>query len=55
MNIGKIKFYQYLAYKGEYIFKEYIDDLYNKRLNTDRSDLKIFYKNLMNGGYGKFG
>ena len=37
------------------IFKDFIEDLYNKRLNTDRDDLKIFYKNLMNGGYGKYG
>lgn len=35
-----IKYHRYLEYKGENIFGEFIEDLYTKRLNEKREDLK---------------
>ncbi len=53
-----IKVYSCSVYKQENIFKDYVDDIYAKRLQAIKDDDaigKILYKLLLNSLYGKFG
>lgn len=44
-----------IIFEEKPIFKEFITDIYNKRLEAKTDDMKLFYKLLMNNLYGKFG
>lgn len=56
---GHIKEVKEVAfYRGEYIFKDYVNTLYSQRLDAKKNDKKadvIFFKYLLNSLYGKFG
>lgn len=58
-NLGTvIKIYEFMRFSAEPIFKDFILNIYAKRLiakKEGRSDLVYFYKLLMNSLYGKFG
>jgi len=52
-----VKVYEVAIYKGEKIFKDYIDYFYNKRLEAKKEGNEAyayFYKIFMNSLYGKF-
>jgi len=53
-----LKIHKIRRYEGLYIFKEYIEDIYNMRLEAKRNNntcLVDFFKLLMNSLYGKLG
>lgn len=56
-NDNEIYCYDFIIYEGKEIFKNYIEYLYNERLNAKKNNndaLSSFIKLLMNSLYGKF-
>ncbi len=53
-----IKVHEVSVYQQDYIFKQYVDDLFREKLIAKKNDNKIdivLYKSLLNNLYGKFG
>ncbi len=52
-NITRID--QFVVYNSDYIFRDFVDHFYSKRINANDEVMKLFYKTLLNSLYGKFG
>lgn len=56
-NGCKITLFEENMYEGKQIFKEFAEYFYNKRLEIKKTNpsLSLFFKNILNSLYGKFG
>lgn len=51
---GDINVHYGYVFSGDYIFTEYINDMYEKKKNAKNSTERLIFKLLLNSSYGKF-